>query len=41
MAIENQGLTRGFQFFPQHFHNIFTCWEAGGNEALRMAFKTL
>ena len=38
---DNQWVMKREPIFPQHFHNNFICWEAKGNKALRMAFKTL
>ena len=40
-ATDTQQVMKREPIFPQHFHNNFICWEAKGNKALRMAFKTL
>jgi len=38
---DNQQVMKREPIFPQHFHNNFICWEARGNKAPEMAFKTL
>jgi hypothetical protein len=38
---DNQRVMKREPIFPQHFHNNFICWEAKGNKAPEMAFKTL
>lgn len=40
-ATDTQQVMKREPIFPQHFHNNFICWEARGNKAPEMAFKTL
>jgi hypothetical protein len=40
-STDTQQVMKREPIFPQHFHNNFICWEARGNKAPEMAFKTL